>query len=103
MAQTDRAPAAGSLRELIGENSRMQLSLDMPGLNEPYRSLVPLEGETIAEVFEHYLTQSEDRKSTRLNSSHVRISYAVFCLKKKSQPSPILICVRVCSNGSAPR
>src|SRR5690554_7622214 len=26
---------------------------------------------------------TEDRKSTRLNSSHVRISYAVFCLKKK--------------------
>src|SRR5436305_14210080 len=26
---------------------------------------------------------SADRKSTRLNSSHVRISYAVFCLKKK--------------------
>src|SRR5690554_7214427 len=29
-----------------------------------------------------YLTE-KDRKSTRLNSSHVRISYAVFCLKKK--------------------
>src|SRR3989442_9648871 len=29
------------------------------------------------------LSPSEDRKSTRLNSSHVRISYAVFCLKKK--------------------
>src|SRR5690554_2448128 len=27
----------------------------------------------------------EDRKSTRLNSSHVRISYAVFCLKKKNK------------------
>src|SRR5207253_11420281 len=27
-----------------------------------------------------------DRKSTRLNSSHVAISYAVFCLKKKSKP-----------------
>src|SRR5436309_14843939 len=26
-----------------------------------------------------------DRKSTRLNSSHVKISYAVFCLKKKTQ------------------
>src|SRR5690606_27804187 len=26
----------------------------------------------------------EDRKSTRLNSSHVKISYAVFCLKKKT-------------------
>src|SRR5215813_14641873 len=30
----------------------------------------------------------EDRKSTRLNSSHVRISYAVFCLKKKKKHSP---------------
>src|SRR5690625_5530374 len=27
-----------------------------------------------------------DRKSTRLNSSHVAISYAVFCLKKNTQP-----------------
>src|SRR5690606_41728341 len=27
-----------------------------------------------------------DRKSTRLNSSHVKISYAVFCLKKKKNP-----------------
>src|SRR5947207_10819436 len=30
-----------------------------------------------------YLVKSEDRKSTRLNSSHTVISYAVFCLKKK--------------------
>src|SRR5690606_39799227 len=30
----------------------------------------------------HY---EEDRKSTRLNSSHVKISYAVFCLKKKKK------------------
>src|SRR3712207_6912695 len=31
--------------------------------------------------------QLEDRKSTRLNSSHANISYAVFCLKKKSMNS----------------
>src|SRR3712207_7066923 len=43
--------------------------------------------------------QSRDRKSTRLNSSHANISYAVFCLKKKtiSPPaafvrSPLWIC-----------
>src|SRR3712207_7128557 len=30
----------------------------------------------------------KDRKSTRLNSSHANISYAVFCLKKKKTPSP---------------
>src|SRR3712207_7618213 len=31
-----------------------------------------------------------DRKSTRLNSSHANISYAVFCLKKKNKTSPII-------------
>src|SRR5690349_23155503 len=31
------------------------------------------------------LVSSSDRKSTRLNSSHVEISYAVFCLKKKKK------------------
>src|SRR5690625_6731503 len=31
----------------------------------------------------HFFYRSRDRKSTRLNSSHVAISYAVFCLKKK--------------------
>src|SRR3989442_9008547 len=31
-----------------------------------------------------------DRKSTRLNSSHVRISYAVFCLKKKKKIETLL-------------
>src|SRR3989442_5554451 len=35
----------------------------------------------------------EDRKSTRLNSSHVRISYAVFCLKqKKYKRSCTVVC-----------
>src|SRR3712207_3181191 len=39
-------------------------------------------------VYSHYglqraQTNGEDRKSTRLNSSHANISYAVFCLKKK--------------------
>src|SRR5207253_6169288 len=41
--------------------------------------------------------QPEDRKSTRLNSSHVAISYAVFCLKKKNRCAIIAcFCVKVC-------
>src|SRR5690349_22431666 len=32
-----------------------------------------------------YIRPERDRKSTRLNSSHVEISYAVFCLKKKKK------------------
>src|SRR5688572_31454070 len=40
------------------------------------RGVVPLS-------FTQLLPSSSDRKSTRLNSSHSQISYAVFCLKKK--------------------
>src|SRR5690625_4763519 len=38
-------------------------------------------------TFEHVEGEYEDRKSTRLNSSHVASSYAVFCLKKKKSRS----------------
>src|SRR5436309_9691735 len=37
------------------------------------------------EVGKSRLESMGDRKSTRLNSSHVKISYAVFCLKKKNK------------------
>src|SRR5260221_2014112 len=38
-----------------------------------------------AEFYPHAAEGHRDRKSTRLNSSHTVISYAVFCLKKKTQ------------------
>src|SRR5699024_12699518 len=41
----------------------------------------------LANLTKHTIPQ--DRKSTRLNSSHVSISYAVFCLKKKTRTSMI--------------
>src|SRR5699024_11733404 len=44
-------------------------------------SVIPVFDTLIANNDRH----CEDRKSTRLNSSHVSISYAVFCLKKKRQ------------------
>ena len=44
---------------------------------EPYTDNEP--------VWLTWTTDVEDRKSTRLNSSHVVISYAVFCLKKKKR------------------
>src|SRR5690625_6370364 len=40
------------------------------------------DGKSIIENVQSTSSQNEDRKSTRLNSSHVAISYAVFCLKK---------------------
>src|SRR2546426_9281846 len=38
---------------------------------------------------------SPDRKSTRLNSSHLVISYAVFCLKKKKSQDARILCCRI--------
>src|SRR5436305_13558072 len=42
-------------------------------------------GQRLAEDGQAAIGLAVDRKSTRLNSSHVRISYAVFCLKKKNK------------------
>src|SRR2546421_3563020 len=45
--------------------------------------------------------ENEDRKSTRLNSSHDQISYAVFCLKKKKQKSELQSTIRYRKPSSA--
>src|SRR2546429_2471090 len=44
---------------------------------------------------EFMAARKADRKSTRLNSSHGYISYAVFCLKKKNNQSPHLRFIRL--------
>src|SRR3712207_7660680 len=59
------------------------------GVDHPYEGV--LQGQPGREVHAHLrqpvgrrrTIHGEDRKSTRLNSSHANISYAVFCLKKK--------------------
>src|SRR2546426_4178524 len=48
-----------------------------------------LVGQT-AQTWLYVVNKKEDRKSTRLNSSHLVISYAVFCLKKKKKQSDSL-------------
>src|ERR1035441_776360 len=50
-----------------------------PGVESPSPSKLSIQGEAGMEGYAARL----DRKSTRLNSSHLGISYAVFCLKKK--------------------
>jgi molecular chaperone Hsp33 len=50
--------SAGSLPELLGDGA-LTLTLDTADMRQPYQSHVPLQGETLAAVFEHYLAQSE--------------------------------------------
>src|SRR2546421_4819780 len=47
-------------------------------------------------------TSCRDRKSTRLNSSHDQISYAVFCLKKKNMPASMPPTVYIANNHLNP-
>src|SRR2546430_9920259 len=51
-------------------------------VNDPLRDLCDLLGRHVARLAESVRCDRKDRKSTRLNSSHSQISYAVFCLKK---------------------
>src|SRR6266699_5008376 len=55
-----------------------------PSLSHGTRGRRP-ESSTVEDVRPPHRRDARDRKSTRLNSSHVRISYAVFCLKKKKK------------------
>jgi molecular chaperone Hsp33 len=64
MARTPSELPAGSLPALLGEGV-LTLTLDTAGMRQPYQSHVPLQGETLAAVFEHYLEQSE-QTPTRL-------------------------------------
>jgi molecular chaperone Hsp33 len=57
--------AAGApIRDLLG-NGQLLLTLDAAGMRQPYQSLVPLEGGSLAAIFEHYLNLSE-QQPTRL-------------------------------------
>src|SRR2546427_5947310 len=59
-------PALGTLAERVGERRQQRSAVHAAGDGQHF----------------------EDRKSTRLNSSHSQISYAVFCLKKKKKLAP---------------
>ena len=59
-AKSEGDIVGSTLGEIVGDG-RLQLSLDIPGMDQPYQSLVPLEGDSISTVFAHYLEQSEQQ------------------------------------------
>src|SRR5688572_32744685 len=70
---------------LQSHNPSLQIShfMDVPAVQKDAQSA--LRGVRIGRSLEHAGEPVPDRKSTRLNSSHSQISYAVFCLKKKKK------------------
>src|SRR5438105_5687901 len=91
------ANAASSIRDAIAETEATTLVLEWPSVASPRRH-------GLSDLTRQIAQSMADRKSTRLNSSHEWISYAVFCLKKKKQqpqsfcsstPSDVLFSLRV--------
>src|SRR5690625_6428703 len=78
MSRRSITPADEGCQQLIGQR------LEVVGM-----TVENMDSKDVSNLFAHHgsgrphLMLVGDRKSTRLNSSHVAISYAVFCLKKK--------------------
>src|SRR5699024_11367138 len=79
------------LNDLLAYTLKLQVVTDFPFNQYGCSLLIPfgipqkVVFKTLREIHFRQPVFLRDRKSTRLNSSHVSISYAVFCLKKKKQ------------------
>src|SRR5699024_11637798 len=83
-------PAFNTIQEEYYEDiGREIIDLNDAGNQETYRAMVQEFTNTYDVDGISMFVNQEDRKSTRLNSSHVSISYAVFCLKKKKKEACI--------------
>src|SRR5689334_23858064 len=80
-------PYTTLFRSQAGVELGLRLAGRLHGLGVELRELLvdlrEVDGLLVTVVFDELLEAGLDRKSTRLNSSHSSISYAVFCLKKK--------------------
>src|SRR3712207_7875599 len=71
-----RPPTASAVAAVVEDEHVEPGRREQPGIDDPVAHVA-----AVAVAEQHV----RDRKSTRLNSSHANISYAVFCLKKKKQ------------------
>src|SRR3712207_9535511 len=77
------APLPTSLIDLSGASPTGLSDIHARRWDEEALAIAGVRPEQLAEVVPTTHRAGSDRKSTRLNSSHANISYAVFCLKKK--------------------
>src|SRR3712207_6962055 len=77
-----RSEDAGEVDALLGQLAAAR-EVDAGDLPEPGALVAELE--VVPHGCDERRQHAGDRKSTRLNSSHANISYAVFCLKKKNK------------------
>ena len=82
-AASHRDSLRSSLVDLLGKGQLM-ISLDMPSMREPYQSIVPIVGNNIAEIFEHYLAHSEQLASRFFLTASTSAAGGLFLQKMPS-------------------
>lgn len=83
MARSNPVVLPAPVPELLGahQGGQLLMSLDLPTARQPYQSFVPLAGDSIAAIFEHYLEQSEQQPSRLFASAGPRAAACLFLQK----------------------
>lgn len=83
MARSNPVVLPAPVPELLGahQGGQLLMSLDLPTARQPYQSYVPMVGDSIAAIFEHYLEQSEQQPSRLFASASPRAAACLFLQK----------------------
>ena len=79
-ARTEGAPTSASPAELFGDGHLM-LTLDIDGLDQPYQSFVPIEGDSLAALFASYLARSEQQETALFLAADASAAACLFLQK----------------------
>ena len=83
MARSNPVVLAAPVAELLGahQGGQLMISLDMAEARQPYQSFVPMVGDSIAAIFEHYLEQSEQQPSRLFAATSAEAAACLFLQK----------------------
>ena len=83
MARSNPVVLPAPAPDLLGasQGGQLMMSLDMPDARQPYQSFVPMVGESIAAIFEHYLEQSEQQPSRLFCAADEKAAVCLFLQK----------------------
>jgi molecular chaperone Hsp33 len=83
MARSNPVVLPAPVPELLGaeQSGQLMMSLDLPDARQPYQSYVPMVGDSIAAIFEHYLEQSEQQPSRLFASASPQAAACLFLQK----------------------
>lgn len=83
MARSNPVVLPAPVPELLGahQGGQLMMSLDLPTARQPYQSYVPMVGDSIAAIFEHYLEQSEQQPSRLFATAGPKAAVCLFLQK----------------------